>query len=253
MKPDIEKDENVERRTHVVQMRVKENGDTKTPVMDGYAANFNSLSENLGGFREILMPGCFKKALGVSDIRGLFNHNPDKILGRTAAGTLRVFEDEKGLRFEIDPDMEISYVKDLQISMRRGDVNQCSFGFRVAADGDHWKEDSDGLWIRTIHQVEQLYDVSPVTYPAYTSTSCAVRSLNQKKQEAEQLRTEQQQAEEQRKADEATAALEEEQRVAAELAEEEEETERVAEEKRKAQIETDNAKARLKLLELEMN
>ena len=251
MKVELERSAEIECRTHFVEMRIKEPSvDKKNSTLEGYAANFNSLSEDLGGFRELLVRGCFAEAIKTSDVRGLFNHNPDKILGRTASGTLRVFEDEKGLRFEVDPP-ETSYAKDLQISMQRGDVNQCSFGFRVAADGDHWKEDSDGLWIRTIHKVEQLYDVSPVTYPAYTSTSCAVRSLNQKKQEAEQLRTEQQEAE-QHKADEAAAALEEEKRASAELAEKEE-TERVAEEQRKAQIETDNAKARLRLLELEMN
>lgn len=198
-KPELEKTDDIERRTHTVEMRVKDAGyGKKTPTMEGYAANFNSLSEDLGGFREMLMPGCFKDALKTSDTRALFNHNPDKILGRTSAGTCRISEDEKGLRFEVDPDMEISYVKDLSRSMSRGDVNQCSFGFRVAADGDFWKEDTDGVWIRTITRVEQLYDVSPVTYPAYTSTSCAVRSLLQKKEEAK--------AEEKRKVEEAAEA-----------------------------------------------
>lgn len=184
-------DENQERRTHTVEMRVKDAGyGKKSNVMDGYAANFNVLSENLGGFREILMQGCFKDCLASSDVRGLFNHDPNLILGRNTSGTLRLSEDERGLHFEIDPP-ETSYAKDLEVSMKRGDVNQCSFGFRVAENGDSWAKDSDGLWIRTITKVERLYDVSPVTYPAYTQTSCAVRSMLQKEadKDAEEKRT----------------------------------------------------------------
>jgi len=197
MKPDeLEKTEDIERRTHTVEMRVKDASyGKKTPTMEGYGANFNSLSEDLGGFREVLMPGCFADALKTSDVRGLFNHNPDKILGRNTAGTLRLSEDERGLRFEIDPDLEISYAKDLQRSMQRGDINQCSFGFKVAEEGQSWAKDSAGMWIRTITKVAQLFDVSPVTYPAYISTSCAVRSMLQKEAELN--------AEEQRKLEEA--------------------------------------------------
>lgn len=199
-----EANNDIERRTHTVEMRVKDPAyGSKTPVMSGYAANFNSLSEDLGGFREVLMPGCFKEALGHSDVRGLFNHNPDKILGRNASGTLRLTEDERGLHFEIDPP-ETSYAKDLGVSMRRGDVTQCSFGFKVASGGDSWAEDSAGMWIRTITKVEQLFDVSPVTYPAYPSTSCSVRSfLKQKgdddinaKLEAEKAKEEERKAQE---------------------------------------------------------
>lgn len=185
MKPELEKTDDVERRTHTVEMRVKDAGyGKKTPTMEGYAANFNSLSEDLGGFREMLMPGCFADALKTSDIRALFNHDPNLILGRNASGTCRLVEDERGLKFEIDPP-ETSYAKDLQVSMNRGDVSQCSFGFRVAEGGDAWRKEPDGTWLRSIMKVDRLYDVSPVTYPAYTSTSCAVRSLLQIKQNEE--------------------------------------------------------------------
>ena len=194
----------IERRTHTVEMRVKDPAyGSKTPVMSGYAANFNSLSEDLGGLREILMPGCFKEAMVSSDVRGLFNHDANFILGRNTSGTLRLSEDERGLYFEIDPP-ETSYAKDLQVSMRRGDISQCSFGFKVAENGDSWAEDSGGMWIRTITKVKQLFDVSPVTYPAYASTSCSVRSfLEQKSEEcvAAKLAAEKA-AEEERKAQE---------------------------------------------------
>lgn len=175
----------IERRTHIVEMQVREGGyGKKAPVMRGYAANFNSISENLGGFREMLMPGCFSEALKTSDVRALFNHNPDKILGRAVSGTLRLSEDERGLMFEVDPP-ETSYAKDLEVSMRRGDISQCSFGFTVAEGGDAWRKEEDGTYMRSIMKVDKLFDVSPVTYPAYASTSCAVRSMELFKQDVE--------------------------------------------------------------------
>lgn len=186
MKPeDFEVTDDTERRTHTVEMRVKDASyGKKTPTLEGYGANFNTLSENLGGFREMLMPGCFKEAIATSDVRALINHDANLITGRTASGTLRLIEDEKGLRFENDPP-ETTYANDLQISMKRGDINQCSFGFTVDEDGQSWAKDTDGLWIRTITKIKRLFDVSFVTYPAYVQTSCAVRSLVKKQNELE--------------------------------------------------------------------
>lgn len=191
----------VERRTHTVKMEVRSAGYGKrSATMSGYAANFNSLSEDLGGFREQLMPGCFTDALKTSDVRALFNHDPNLILGRNVSGTLRISEDEKGLRFEVDPP-ETSYAKDLQISMNRGDINQCSFGFKVAEGGDSWEKQSNGSYVRSVSKVEKLFDVSPVTYPAYVSTSCAVRSLENfiKDIECNESKLATEKAEEQRK------------------------------------------------------
>jgi len=167
-----------ERRTIGVEIRTASNGGKKT--IQGTAAVFNSLSEDLGGFREQIAPGAFKSALAGSDVRALFNHNPDMVLGRTSAGTLRLSETNAGLKFEVDvPDT--SYARDLLVSMGRGDISQCSFGFTVSAGGDSWKKDSTGAYIRTINKVERLYDVSPVTYPAYPETGCALRSLENAK------------------------------------------------------------------------
>lgn len=178
----------MERRTYAAELRVDPPSvGKKTSTIRGYAAKFNTLSEPMpikedgkviAYFREQLMPGCFASAIPVSDVRSLFNHNPDKILGRTTAGTLRIFEDEVGLAFENDPP-ETSYSKDLQISMQRGDVNQCSFGFNVAEGGDSYSKDSSspGNYVRSIHRISKLYDASPVTYPAYVDTNCAVRSI----------------------------------------------------------------------------
>ena len=143
----------------------------------GVAAVFNSLSENLGGFREQIIPGAFKSALNNADIRSLINHDPNRILGRTTSKTLRLAETERGLEWDCDtPDT--SYARDLAVSVQRGDINQCSFSFAVDDGGDTWQKDAAGMWTRSIHGVARLYDVSPVTYPAYPDTKCAMRCLD---------------------------------------------------------------------------
>lgn len=138
----------------------------------GYAALFNSLSEDLGGFREKIAPGAFARAIKEKqDVRALFNHDGNLILGRTKAGTLRLKEDRQGLAVEIDlPDSVFG--KDLYASIERGDVSQMSFAFR--ARKDQW-DLVNGESIRTLIDVD-IFDVSPVVYPAYSSTVIGVRS-----------------------------------------------------------------------------
>lgn len=138
----------------------------------GYAAVFNSLSEDLGGFREQIAPGAFSETLS-DDVRALWNHDANFVLGRTTSGTLSLREDNHGLAIEIDPP-DTQQARDLLVSIRRGDVSQMSFGFYTKDDG--W-EKRDGENIRTLRKVE-LLDVSPVTYPAYQDTAVAVRSLD---------------------------------------------------------------------------
>lgn len=150
----------------------------------GHAAVFNTLSENLGGFREKITPGAFKDALKTSDIRALFNHDPNYVLGRVKAGTLTVGEDERGLAFDVTPP-DAQWARDLMVSIGRGDISGTSFGFRVAKGGDTWEEQSDGTVLRTINKFEELRDVSPVTYPAYPDASVALRSLEEWKAEKE--------------------------------------------------------------------
>lgn len=138
---------------------------------EGYAALFNEWSQNLGGFREQIAPGAFSKAVAADDIRALFNHDSNYVLGRTRSGTLRLWEDEKGLAFELDaPDT--TWARDLHESVTRGDVSQCSFGFETVTD--EWRQ-VDGLDERTLKEVK-LFDVSIVTFPAYTATSAHARS-----------------------------------------------------------------------------
>ncbi|MCC8365848.1 HK97 family phage prohead protease [Xenorhabdus sp. PB61.4] len=147
----------------------------------GYGSVFNSRSEPLWGFREIIKPGAFDEVLN-DDVRGLFNHDPNFILGRSTAGTLTLTVDERGLQYSIQaPDNQT--IRDLVLApLQRGDITQSSFAFRVARDGEHWYEDDEGIVIREIHRFSRLYDVSPVTYPAYQEADSAVRSLNQWKE-----------------------------------------------------------------------
>jgi uncharacterized protein len=138
----------------------------------GHAAVFNSLSEEIWGFREKIAPGAFKDALAKSDIRALLNHDPNYVLGRTKNGSLRAWEDETGLAVEIDPP-STRWAEDLLVSIGRGDISQMSFAFRVGED--EW-ESVDGIDHRTILSFDEIFDVSPVTYPAYPETDVSLRA-----------------------------------------------------------------------------
>jgi uncharacterized protein len=150
-------------------------------TISGYAAVFNSLSEDLGGFREVIRPGTFRRAISEGqDVRALVNHDPNLLLGRTASGTLRLAEDKKGLRYEIDmPD--ISYARDAVVSLERRDMTGSSFAFSIAEGGDNWRNEGDQV-IRELLDAD-LFDVSVVTYPAYPATTSEAtrRSLEQLK------------------------------------------------------------------------
>jgi hypothetical protein len=159
----------IERRFFHAELRAAADGAT----IEGYAAMFNSMSEDLGGFREVIMPGAFDRALSeAQDVRALWNHNSDHVLGRTKSGTLRLAVDAKGLRIVADvPDTQAG--RDALVSIKRGDVDQMSFGFRTLTDD--WRT-VDGEMIRELLDLE-LLDVSPVAYPAYPETTVSARAL----------------------------------------------------------------------------
>jgi len=128
---------------------------------------------------ERVMPGAFTKALSrPDDVRGLFNHNPDLILGRTSAGTMTLAVDGKGLRYDIVPGNR-SVDRDVVESLSRKDVTGSSFSF--VADEERWMEtkDESGKWhvVREILSVT-LWDVGPVTFPAYGSTTAGARAIS---------------------------------------------------------------------------
>ncbi|WP_440867358.1 HK97 family phage prohead protease [Symbiopectobacterium purcellii] len=164
-----------ELRCYSGEVRTEQTGDGPAYII-GYGSVFNSRSEPLWGFREIIKPGAFDDVLN-DDVRALFNHDANFILGRSTAGTLFVAVDDKGLRYDITaPDTQT--IRDLVLSpMARGDISQSSFAFRVARDGEHWYEDEEGIVLREITKVSRLFDVSPVTYPAYQEADSALRSM----------------------------------------------------------------------------
>ena len=180
-KSEVRSNPNKEVRTFDVQdLELRMDGDKQTVV--GYGAVFNSMSNDLGGFREFISPNAFEGRLD-DDVRFLVNHDANLILARTTNGTLRLSVDEKGLRYEADMP-NTSTARDLMELLKNGTISQSSFAFTV--EEDSW-EVKDGMNIRTIDKVSQLYDVSSVTYPAYNQASSAValRSLEEWKSKEE--------------------------------------------------------------------
>lgn len=146
------------------------------PILSGHIAVFNQLSEDLGGFKEKVAPGSFAETIRVHDIRALWNHNDNWVLGRNKAGTLELAEDAIGLAFRNEPP-DTTWFSDGKKSLARGDVTGCSFGFYTEAD--EWATEADGSKIRTLTKIT-LVEVSPgVTFPAYpqTDVAVAVRSM----------------------------------------------------------------------------
>lgn len=142
----------------------------------GYAAVFDAMSQPLGGFREIIRRGAFKKTLRDGDVVALHNHDSNLLLARKSARTLTVWEDEKGLAYKINPP-DTTYARDLMVSIDRGDTIHSSFAFRVVPGKDKWSHPAgEELPVRELLQVE-LFDVSPVTNPAYHQTEVHVRAV----------------------------------------------------------------------------
>ena len=155
----------MEKRLFNIENRFETKEDGQEVVV-GYGSIFNSRSENLGGFYEYISPTAIsEETIAKSDTRALINHDQNLILARQSAGTLNLSIDEKGLKYEFEIPEGLSYGKDLAINMKNGNINQSSFAFTVAED--EWSTDEDGNDIRTITSIDRLYDVSPVTYPAY--------------------------------------------------------------------------------------
>jgi len=165
----------IEKRTNEVQfeLRAVENGDGMT--FTGYAAVFNSPSEPLP-FIERIAPGAFKRSLKArNDIKLLWNHDTGSVLGSTRAGTLKLEEDNYGLRVTaVLPETTLG--KDVRTLVQRGDVSAMSFGFSVPANGDSWNTEGTERTLRSV----RIHEVSIVAFPAYQQTAgtAAVRSFD---------------------------------------------------------------------------
>lgn len=159
-----------------VELRSAAEGDRSPGTMTGYAAVFGKPSAVIEGrFVERLTPGAFAPAIEGTDTVALYNHDPNYVLGRKSAGTLRMAEDAIGLRVEIDlPDNSLG--RDLAESIRRRDVLGQSFSFTVPAGGDEWDRSAVPAQ-RIVKAIGKLYDVGPVVFPAYEDTTVAMRAL----------------------------------------------------------------------------
>lgn len=163
-------------KVRLEELRVATSGDPDKKdelVITGYAALFDSRSEDLGGFVEEIDRGAFAEALKREDldVRFLINHDSNLVLARTRSGTLELTEDQRGLRIyaRVAP---YSYAEDLRIAIERGDVDQMSFAFTT--EEDSWSKTEDGANLRRVQRVKDLFDVSVVTYPAYPETKTEV-------------------------------------------------------------------------------
>lgn len=162
----------MERRLITTELRATTEDGKRT--IGGYAAVFDTLSVVLWDFREEIAPGAFADAIEKNNVRALWNHDTSEVLGASGNGTLRLAEDSVGLRFDLElPDTQRG--RDAFTLIERGDVSQMSFGFRSLPDGDEWRIDEDGQYIRRLLRAD-LLEVSPVTFPAYPATSVGVRS-----------------------------------------------------------------------------
>lgn len=152
----------------------------------GYAIVFNARSQNLGGFQEVIAPDAidrtFKEAI---DVRALVNHDSSKVIGRLNAGTLEMRKDSKGLRVTIEPDMDVSYARDIAAAVKRGDVSGMSFAFRTIEDD--WNYEDEDVPLRTVLDM-RVSEVSIVTFPAYTQTDVQVAQRSLQAFEAQQKR-----------------------------------------------------------------
>ena len=155
-------------------LEIRSNGtlSAKGKTLSGYAAVFNSEAV-LGDFTEVIRHGAFAKSLATgSNVRALYHHDGNALLGTTQGGTLQLREDSHGLAFTLAlPDT--THGKDLAILVDRGDIQGCSFGFRVAPGGDRWEQRS-GMMLRELLNVD-LLEVTLTADPAYQDTTVAMR------------------------------------------------------------------------------
>lgn len=157
-------------RSVPAEFQTREDGDNLS--IEGYFAVFNSNYEIGPGMSESIAPGAFSETLS-GDIRALINHDTTLVLGRTKAGTLTLKEDTRGLWGHIDINRNDVDAMNLYERVKRGDVDQCSFGFNIRSEDTDISENGDVHW--TITGVD-LYEVSCCTFPAYSETNISARS-----------------------------------------------------------------------------
>lgn len=161
----------------------EENGEL---YIEGYFAVFNSNYDVCPGITESIAPGAFTRALG-GDVRALANHDTTLVLGRTKAGTLVLREDGHGLWGRVTINREDVDAMNLYQRVKRGDVDQCSFGFDIGEEGVEFRDDGSAHW--TITAVDPLYEVTVATFPAYEATAVSARSAETERAREKQAQT----------------------------------------------------------------
>lgn len=160
-----------ERQTRAVPSKFETREDDGGLFIEGYFSVFNSVYELWPGASESVAPGAFSSSMG-EDVRALVDHETRLVLGRNKAGTLELREDSHGLWGKIRINTDDTDAMNLYNRVKRGDVDQCSFGFEIVKEDTDVREDGSVHW--TIREV-RLYEVSVVTFPAYEETSVAAR------------------------------------------------------------------------------
>ena len=168
------------------EMLVENREDGSGRNINGRAAIFNKMSRVLGWFREKIDPAAFDDC-DMTDVIACRNHDPDKVMARTGAGTLTLGIDEKGLNYSFDAP-NTTPGNDTLEDIRLKNITQSSFAFTVAED--KWEEDEEFGEVRTILKFKKLYDVSPVTDPAYFGTDVSANSFDLAKRSYEDWKKE---------------------------------------------------------------
>lgn len=154
---------------HDIKTRDDTDGDL---FVEGYFAVFNENYNVWNGATESIAPGAFDSSVS-GDVRALYNHNDDLILGRTSAGTLELKQDSRGLWGRIKVNRNDSDAMNAYARIQRGDITGCSFGFDIESEETDYRDDGSVHW--TITKVNPLYEVSPCVFPAYEQTNVSAR------------------------------------------------------------------------------
>lgn len=172
-----------ELRSVVTKFETREDGEERVPHISGYFASFDDVYEIAPGMTESIKPGAFSRSLS-GDIRALVNHDTTLVLGRTKAHTLELREDEHGLWGDVTINPNDVDAMNLYERVKRGDVDQCSFGFEIISEETDFREDGSVHW--TLTEID-LHEVSACTFPAYKETNISARSAERDEIKAREL------------------------------------------------------------------
>jgi len=172
----------------VFSNQIKLSEDQGKNVVTGYAALYDVLSDDLGGYKARIERGAFSEALQSPslDVRCLFNHSRDHVLGRSTNGTLILSEDENGLKYTVILP-ETTLGKDIAVLMQRGDISQSSIGFNYLPKDVKW-ETIDGERVQSFSVCEEIFDVSVVTVPAFSDTSAVIQKFEKEERTKRELK-----------------------------------------------------------------